>query len=43
MIQNYEAREYVVATLSSGVGKLEMQGHNACLLSLAVAGWRYDS
>ena len=43
MTQNYEARECVVATPSHGVGMLGMQGHDACWLSLAVAGWRYSS
>ena len=39
MTQNYEARECVIATPSSGVGNLGMQGHDACWLSLAVAGY----
>ena len=42
-MQNYEARECVVATPSSGVGNLGMQGHNVCWLSLVVVGWRYVS
>ena len=42
-MQNYEAKECVVATPSSGVGNLGMQGQDACWLSLVVEGWRYGS
>ena len=39
--QNYEAREGVVATPSSGVGNLGMQGHDTCQLSFPVREGRH--